>query len=395
VGGVREGAGGAGGEEAGWEQYRRVVADNYSAVDKAALLEVMCMIKRLSAEVQSLASALAPLLARNAHWSAQELALGTLAGFIIKMQSRGKTAMSALLLRMQHLAADWEGQNSREPLVPIEEANGMVKMATRESAPAPALLLILRGLVIKVRQRAAQNQGGYITKGELSPEKAGRLDDWSQASYAHELALNLPAWVNAVSDLSQLYFRELYLDMTKQVQFKLDLNLPHILASHVLSHRPGAADGAGAAGAGGARAGGGLGGQLVEMCLIALSIYDDAAACAVRDMRRRHMLLEIEEEAALCLEDVLEQLAVYYFRFFRLTAAAQLFPDKVASPDPVVRISALFAVKYVTVLGRPVLLAEQLSCRLSKLQDKALEYALLRFQATGLFYLDSRSLLPR
>jgi len=115
----------------------------------------------------------------------------------------------------------------------------------------------------------------------------------------------------------------------------------------------------------------------------------------VRDMRRRHMLLEIEEEAALCLEDVLEQLAVYYFRFFRLTAAAQLFPDKVASPDPVVRISALFAVKYVTVLGRPVLLAEQLSCRLSKLQDKALEYALLRFQATGLFYLDSRSLLPR
>ena len=27
----------------------------------------------------------------------------------------------------------------------------------------------------KVRQRAAQNQGGYITKGELSLEKAGKL----------------------------------------------------------------------------------------------------------------------------------------------------------------------------------------------------------------------------
>ena len=40
VGGVREGAGGAGGAGAGWEQYRRVVADNYSAEDKEALLEV-------------------------------------------------------------------------------------------------------------------------------------------------------------------------------------------------------------------------------------------------------------------------------------------------------------------------------------------------------------------
>jgi hypothetical protein len=54
----------------------------------------------------------------------------------------------------------------------------MVKMATRESAPSPALLLIMRALVLKVRQRASQHQGGYITKGELSPEKAGRLHDW-------------------------------------------------------------------------------------------------------------------------------------------------------------------------------------------------------------------------
>ena len=332
AGGVEEGADAAAGGDGGWQQYRRVVADNYSAEDKEALLELMCMIKKLAAEVLALASEVAPLLARHAHWSVQELVLGTVAGFMLKTQSRGKTAMSALLLRLQQAAADWEGQRSREPMVPLEEANGGVKMAMRESAASPALLLIMRSLVLKVRQRAAQNQGGYITKGELSLEKAGKLHDWCVGSYTHQLALNLSSCVHAVSDLSQLYFRELYLDMTKQVQFKLDLNLPHILASHVLSHRPAAASAADRGAAAGAAVNAGvaqgargtargrqaeMNARNVELSLVPLSIYDDAAAYALRHVQRRHMLLEIEAEAVLCLEDVLDQLAIFLYRFCR------------------------------------------------------------------------------
>ncbi len=53
--------------------------------------------------------------------------------------------------------------------------------------------------------------------------------------------------------------------MTKEIQFKLDLNLPHILASFAIR------------GAGGVGGGGGVSMHMVEMAFVALSIYDDAA----------------------------------------------------------------------------------------------------------------------
>ena len=122
----------------------------------------------------------------------------------------------------------------------------------------------MRALVIKVRQRAAQNAGGYISKGELSDEKLRRLNGWYDDSYRHEAFGALAARVLAASDLSQLYFRELYLDMTRQVQFPVDLNLPLLLLSHVA----------------GANAAEQL--ALLEQAMHALSIYDDAWAVALQ-----------------------------------------------------------------------------------------------------------------
>ena len=122
----------------------------------------------------------------------------------------------------------------------------------------------MRALVTKVRQRAAQNAGGYISKGELSDEKLRRLNGWYDDSYRHEAFGALAARVLAASDLSQLYFRELYLDMTRQVQFPVDLNLPLLLLSHVA----------------GANAAEQL--ALLEQAMHALSIYDDAWAVALQ-----------------------------------------------------------------------------------------------------------------
>ena len=118
----------------------------------------------------------------------------------------------------------------------------------------------MRALVIKVRQRAAHNAGGYISKGELSDEKLRRLNGWYDDSYRHEAFGALAARVLAASDLSQLYFRELYLDMTRQVQFPVDLNLPllphqvlpeagaHCIACNLITHQLGNGGAAGPAG---------------------------------------------------------------------------------------------------------------------------------------------------
>ena len=82
---------GDGGSADGWLQYRRVVADNYTAEDKNALLEFIFMLKTLAAETGACSALLAPVLARHAHWHTQELVLGTVASFAGKVQVRKKS----------------------------------------------------------------------------------------------------------------------------------------------------------------------------------------------------------------------------------------------------------------------------------------------------------------
>ena len=94
------------------------------------------------------------------------------------------------------------------------------------------------------------------TLQEMHRAEQWMLQAWMQGALA--------ARVLAASDLSQLYFRELYLDMTRQVQFPVDLNLPLLLLSHVA----------------GANAAGQL--ALLEQAMHALSIYDDAWAVALQ-----------------------------------------------------------------------------------------------------------------
>ena len=83
--------------------------------------------------------------------------------------------------------------------------------------------------------------------------------------------------------------------------------------------------------------------------------------------------------------------ALCIYRHYRLTAAALLHPTCFSPPTNSsggggggVRLGGLLSTKHVTLLGRPVEFAAHLSTRLATLQYKSLNYALVRFKATGL-----------
>jgi hypothetical protein len=96
-------------------------------------------------------------------------------------------------------------------------------------------------------------------------------------------------------------------------------------------------------------------------------------------------------EHALTLRARWQALSIY--RHYRLTAAALLHPTRVTPPKTSaggggggvgVRLGGLLSTKHVTLLGRPVEFAAHLSTRLATLQYQSLNYALVRFKATGL-----------
>ncbi|EKX41418.1 hypothetical protein GUITHDRAFT_112634 [Guillardia theta CCMP2712] len=356
-------------EEDKFQQYKRVVTNNYSATDKSSLLELISMIKSFVSSLEELLPFLVPAMARTCHWRTQEVVVGAVGQMVRDLQERGKKEMAELLLVIQQYAADWHasgGQDGRAVIMPLTARKDSV-MSQRSSGPGYPLLLLLRSICGVVLRRAEQRKGGMFSKAELSKEQQKTLSMWMTESRSFLTMQNLPECLASLSDLSSLYLRELFLDMTKQVQFPASINLPWMLCSFLLGTEK-------------------FTKNPISHVFMPLHIYDDAARFSLNVLRSKHLFLEIEAEAQTCLDKLLSSLARKIYAHYRLLAASHLFPDLVpphkVEDNPFMRVN--LKVKHVKLLGRSVDLSSQLSWRVEDLQRTSLWYAQSRFEATGL-----------
>ena len=72
-------------------------------------------------------------------------------------------------------------------------------------------------------------KNGIFGKFDLRKEDIDALQQFYAKSYFYSYMLHFESTLKEVSDLSYLWFRELYLDATKCVQFPIDMSLPWIL----------------------------------------------------------------------------------------------------------------------------------------------------------------------
>lgn len=88
-----------------------------------------------------------------------------------------------------------------------------------------------------------------------------------------------------VSDLSDMWYREHFLEMTRSIQFPIELSLPWILTEHVLLKHVTCA-------------------PMCENVLFLLDIYNDAAHRALYHVNQQYMYDEIEAEANLVIDQL-------------------------------------------------------------------------------------------
>ncbi|KAH8055256.1 hypothetical protein JL720_14368 [Aureococcus anophagefferens] len=145
-----------------------------------------------------------------------------------------------------------------------------------------------------------------LRASKAPPPAAPAADEYDEVHEVLEWAgavLALAKTARSSADFGFLWYRELYLELSQQIQFPIELSLPWILAEHAARGGPGSdavpAD------------------RLLAALPYALDVYDDAAATALRDLGKRHLYGEIEAEMNLAFD----QLAT-----LRYGAAALLAP---------------------------------------------------------------------
>lgn len=93
------------------------------------------------------------------------------------------------------------------------------------------------------------------------------------------LCVSKSATVRELGDLSELWYREYFLEVAREIQFPIDTSLPWLLAKTVLSKR---------------HAGG------MEAIMYVFSIYNDAGSRALHLLKRRHLFEELDAEVLFC-----------------------------------------------------------------------------------------------
>ncbi|CAI5449350.1 unnamed protein product [Caenorhabditis angaria] len=176
-------------------------------------------------------------------------------------------------------------------------------------------------------------------------------------------------------ELSQLWFREFYLEMTmgKRIQFPIEMSMPWILTDFILSsNEP----------------------SLIESALFQLDLYNDAAQYSLFNFNKQFLYDEVEAEVNLCFDQFVYKLSEMVFTHYKQLASCMLLDKRfkseilragtmIRSPSAA-RFESLLQQRHLQLLGRSVDLNRVVSQRINMALLKALDSAIGKFESEPL-----------
>src|SRR5690348_14842540 len=103
-----------------------------------------------------------------------------------------------------------------------------------------------------------------------------------------------------MTDLGDLWYREFYLELTKRLQFPIDMSLPWILTDNILESKEA---------------------STMEYVFYPLDLYNDAANRALSSLHQQFLYDEIEAEVNLCFDQLIFKLSEQIYAYFKTQAA--------------------------------------------------------------------------
>eukprot|EP00835_Amoeboradix_gromovi_P001990 NODE_103_length_20051_cov_0.229401.p2 type:complete len:654 gc:universal NODE_103_length_20051_cov_0.229401:2953-4914(+) len=118
--------------------------------------------------------------------------------------------------------------------------------------------------------------------------------------------------LRSASDLSALWFKEFYLELSKEVQFPIECSLPWILMSFMLNHPSP---------------------EYTEFLWVPFSIYNDAAHEALYNLNLSYLFDEVEAEANLVFDQLIFKYSEMVFSHFKTRSSRMLIEQEIEILD--------------------------------------------------------------
>ncbi|XGW28728.1 hypothetical protein V3C99_008485 [Haemonchus contortus] len=369
------------------EEYERATRYNYSAAEKTALIQTIAMIKGLQSLLGRIESSLSNAIRRHIYAELQGFVQHAFNEPIQKAVKGKKDLLASILQSVRDTCIDaytsasesrpsMEKLKKRQGKESTNSSNSDLRVARRASPPTPSstqLYMARTQLESLISERASG--GKRVLRKELDAKTIERISVFLRKSTHWPALFRLSDSLTEAAELSQLWFREFYLEMTmgQRIQFPIEMSIPWILTDHILTNPDS---------------------SLVEGALYQLDLYNDAANYSLFNFRKRFLFDEVEAEVNLCFDQFIYKLSDMVFTHFKQLASCMMLDKRfkldcqragvtIRTP-PAGRFDSILRQRHVQLLGRSIDLNRLVSQRISIALLKALDTAIWMFESAEL-----------
>ncbi|KAK6055495.1 cytoplasmic Fragile-X interacting family protein [Cooperia oncophora] len=295
------------------EEYERATRYNYSAAEKTALIQTISMIKGLQSLLGRIESSLSNAIRRHIYAELQGFVQHAFNEPIQKAIKGKKDLLASILQSVRDTCIDAyssgsesrpsiEKQKKRQGKESTNSSSSDLRIARRASPPTPSstqLYMARTQLESLISERTSG--GKRVLRKELDTKTIERISVFLRKSTHWPALFRLSDSLTEAAELSQLWFREFYLEMTmgQRIQFPIEMSIPWILTDHILTNPDS---------------------SLVEGALYQLDLYNDAANYSLFNFRKRFLF----DEAKACTGDYFISLPVGMYGSCKVTCYCSL-----------------------------------------------------------------------
>ncbi|RKO82996.1 cytoplasmic FMR1-interacting, partial [Blyttiomyces helicus] len=229
-------------------------------------------------------------------------------------------------------------------------------------------------------EKAKGMKGGLMKEKDFKDSLVAEMQAFYAKSYFYPYMLDLKATVSRCSDLSDLWFKEFYLELTKQVQFPINMSLPWILTEYILESNDA---------------------EMIEYLFYPFDIYNDAANRTLYTLKSKFIYDEIVAEVNLCFDQLIFKISHSIFLHFKKAASwINLSPDlkvevdellnhpsRTAKEMPFDSYDRILSQKGFQLLGRSLNISELLSQMMNQYLRKSIDMAIARYEGSDITYI--------
>ncbi|KAK3732632.1 hypothetical protein RRG08_057326 [Elysia crispata] len=367
------------------EEYERATRYNYSTEEKFALIEVIAMIKGLQLLMARMEAVFMDAIRRHIYTELQEFVQLFLRDPLRKATKKRSDVIRVIIMSVRETCVDWlrGTEPTDDPALhgKKDPSDGFpIKVPHRNVGPSSTQLYMVRTMLESLTDERSGVKKSM--RKEMDEAHVAAIEEFHRRSFFWTYLLNFNASLFNCCDLSQLWYREFFLELTmgKRIQFPIEMSMPWILTDHILETKDP---------------------SMMEFILYPLDLYNDSAQYALMRFKKQFLYDEVEAEVNLCFDQFVFKLSDQIFAYYKHLAGSIMLDkrfraecmsagEKISYPVAN-RYQTLLKQRHVQLLGRSIDLNRLISQFVNAALQKSIDVAISRFEAediTGIIELE-------